>query len=255
MSKDPAFLFYSSDFLSGVVDLTMEERGQYITLLCLQHQKGRLSEKTIRLSLGNVSVDVLKKFQTDSEGFFFNNRLEEEIEKRIKFTESRRNNGSRGGRPKKEEKPNGLPYAKASENLTENENINENKDALKINKKEKQEIDFKILSEIEVGQAYEYVYFLGKKDILKDDIPNFWKAFILHKPDFDKESRSKQMQHFRDWLKFQKKQNLSNGTHQQTITTGKQSRSQQNSESVNYLLNSLAEDMQRIRTETDRTEI
>jgi len=51
MAKDPAFLFYSSDFLSGITDLTMEERGQYITLLCLQHQKGSLSEKTIRLSV------------------------------------------------------------------------------------------------------------------------------------------------------------------------------------------------------------
>ena len=29
MSKDPAFLFYSSDFLTGVMDLTMEENGIY----------------------------------------------------------------------------------------------------------------------------------------------------------------------------------------------------------------------------------
>jgi hypothetical protein len=62
MAKDPAFLFYSSDFLNGVADLTMEERGQFITLLCLQHQKGTLTDKTIRLSLGSVSVDVLSKF-------------------------------------------------------------------------------------------------------------------------------------------------------------------------------------------------
>ena len=43
MERDPAFLFYSSDFLSGIADLNMEERGQYITLLCVQHQKGRLN--------------------------------------------------------------------------------------------------------------------------------------------------------------------------------------------------------------------
>lgn len=46
-----------------------------------------------------------------------------------------------------------------------------------------------------------------------------------------------------------------NATHQQTSTTGKQSRSQQNAESVSYLLNSLAEDMQRIAGENDRTEV
>lgn len=100
MAKDPAFLFYSSDFLSGISDLTMEERGQYITMLCLQHQKGVLNEKTIRLNVGNVSVCVLEKFSKDPDGNFFNERLRQETEKRNKFTESRRNNGSNGGRPK-----------------------------------------------------------------------------------------------------------------------------------------------------------
>lgn len=132
MNKDPAFLFYSSDFLTGCIDLTMEERGQYITLICLQHQKGHLAEKTIRLSVGNVSEDVLKKFDTDENGLIFNKRIEEEIEKRRVFAESRRKNGKQGGRPKKplglpSEKPLGLP----SENLSENENENENEYAFK----------------------------------------------------------------------------------------------------------------------------
>ena len=124
MAKDPAFLFYSSDFLNGVADLTMDERGQFITLLCLQHQKGTLTDKTIRLSLGSVSVDVLSKFTKDKDGNFFNERLQEEIEKRIQFTESRRNNGSKGGRPKNNTKPLGL----AKHNLMEDVNENENED-------------------------------------------------------------------------------------------------------------------------------
>jgi hypothetical protein len=129
MAKDPAFLFYSSDFLNGVADLTMEERGQFITLLCLQHQKGTLTDKTIRLCLGSVSVDVLTKFSKDKDGNFFNERLNEEIEKRIQFTESRRNNGSKGGRPKNNTKPLGL----AKHNLMEDVNENENED-ININK-------------------------------------------------------------------------------------------------------------------------
>ena len=128
--KDPAFLFYSSDFLTGCASLTMEERGQYISLLCLEHQLGRLSEKTIRLSVGSVSVDVMDKFQQDENGLFFNERLEIEIEKRSNFIDTRRNNGLKGGRPKAEnKKPNGLangkPNAKANEKLIENENVNE----------------------------------------------------------------------------------------------------------------------------------
>ena len=132
--RDPAFLFYSSDFLTGCASLTMEERGQYISLLCLEHQLGRLSEKTIRLSVGSVSVDVMDKFQQDENGLFFNERLEIEIEKRSNFIDTRRNNGLKGGRPKAEnKKPNGLangkpnakPNAKANEKLIENENVNE----------------------------------------------------------------------------------------------------------------------------------
>ena len=35
-NKAPAFQLYAQDFLTGVMDLTMEERGVYITLLCKQ---------------------------------------------------------------------------------------------------------------------------------------------------------------------------------------------------------------------------
>lgn len=141
MANDPAFLFYSSDFLSGVTDLTMEERGQYITLLCLQHQKGLLTDKTIRLCVGSVSVDVLSKFKKTESGNFINIRLEEEIQKRLNFVQSRKDNGFKGGRPKKEKPTNNhmvnrsLTYGKAKNNLPENENENENKEVI-INKSE-----------------------------------------------------------------------------------------------------------------------
>jgi len=129
MAKDPAFLFYSSDFLNGISDLTMEERGQYITLLCLQHQKGELTDKTIRLSVGSVSVDVISKFSKLDNGNLVNDRLIIEIEKRKNFTESRRNNGKKGGRPTK---PIGYP----KNNLMEDENENINEDII-LDKKEK----------------------------------------------------------------------------------------------------------------------
>lgn len=75
MAKDPAFLLYTSLFLSGVSDLTMEERGQYITLLCLQHQKGELTPKNIKLTIQNVSVDVMSKFKELDSGNFVNEKL------------------------------------------------------------------------------------------------------------------------------------------------------------------------------------
>lgn len=129
--KDPAFLFYSSDFMTGISDLNMEERGQYITLLCLQHQKGHLSEKTIRLNVANLSEDVLIKFKKDENGLYYNQRLDLEIEKRAFFVDSRRENGKLGGRPKiVEKKPNGKPNGKPKGNrkaiLPENVNEIEN---------------------------------------------------------------------------------------------------------------------------------
>lgn len=130
MAKDPAFLFYSSDFLSGISDLTMEERGQYITLLCVQHQKGFLTEKTIRLLVGSVSVDVLDKFSIDKNGNYFNKRLKEEAEKRNKFTESRRNNGNLGGRPKKNKPKNNNHMVNHMEDV--NENVNKDKNIIEI---------------------------------------------------------------------------------------------------------------------------
>ena len=157
MAKDPAFLFYSSDFLNGVADLTMEERGQFITLLCLQHQKGTLTEKTIRLSLGSVSVDVLSKFTKDKDGNLYNERLQDEIEKRIQFTESRRNNGSKGGRPKNNTKPLGL----AKQNLMEDVNENENIDIIINVNKEKVELPFE---SIEFKTAWEQFKFYKKKE-------------------------------------------------------------------------------------------
>jgi uncharacterized protein YdaU (DUF1376 family) len=49
MAKDPAFLFYSKDWLEGTMELTAEEKGVYIDLLAHQHQKGSLPSDTKRL--------------------------------------------------------------------------------------------------------------------------------------------------------------------------------------------------------------
>ncbi len=124
MAKDPAFLFYSQDFLTGVQDLTMEERGQYITLLCLHHQKGRLTKKVIQLSChGNATADVMAKFRQDESGLFFNERLEEEVLKRKKHCEKQSDRAKEGWKNRKND---ATAYATAMPLEDENENVNEN---------------------------------------------------------------------------------------------------------------------------------
>ena len=61
--KDPAFLFYSSDFLSGTMLMSDEEIGQYIKLLCLQHQKGHLKEKDMLNICKRQNEEILKKMK------------------------------------------------------------------------------------------------------------------------------------------------------------------------------------------------
>ncbi|MFN9114314.1 MAG: hypothetical protein ACK5XN_29990 [Bacteroidota bacterium] len=90
--KDPAFLFYSSDFLTGTMLMTMEQKGKYITLLCLQHQKGHLTEKDMLNICLAYDEDIWNKFQKDKEGLFYNARLRSEIERRKAYSESRRQN-------------------------------------------------------------------------------------------------------------------------------------------------------------------
>jgi uncharacterized protein YdaU (DUF1376 family) len=123
MSKDPAVLFYTSDFLTGTAFFTDAERGQYIRLLCEQHQNGHIPENhmvSVCLSLGSP---VIKKFVRDENGNYYNERMEQEIQKRRHFLDTRYFNGKKGGRPAK---PNKKPNKKPTENLSDNDNENGN---------------------------------------------------------------------------------------------------------------------------------
>ncbi len=119
MSKDPAFLFYSSDFLTGTLLMSMEQKGKFITLLCIQHQKGHMIEKDMLQICGTYDEDIFSKFKKDNDGKFYNERLKEEVEKRKAYSESRRNN-----RKKKEDMIDiSKTYVQHMENENENENV------------------------------------------------------------------------------------------------------------------------------------
>jgi uncharacterized protein YdaU (DUF1376 family) len=92
MAKDPAYLFYSDNFLSGTMFLTNEQCGKYIRLLCAQHLTGHLHEKDMLKICGTKDEDIWRKFIVDAQGMYYNERLENEINKRKKFSESRSNN-------------------------------------------------------------------------------------------------------------------------------------------------------------------
>jgi len=136
MSKDPAFLFYSSDFLTGTMFLTNEQIGIFIRLLCVQHQKGRLREKDMLKICKTYDEDVFEMFTKDDENLFYNERLEAEVNKRKAYSESRRNNRKNKTTPPKNTS---LTYVKHMENENENENVIINRNRNKSNIPTKEE--------------------------------------------------------------------------------------------------------------------
>lgn len=145
--KDPAFLFYSNDFLSGTMLMTDEETGQYIKLLCLQHQKGHLKEKDMLNICKSYNEEIFSKFKKDKDENYYNERLEYEVNKRKAYSESRRNNRRKKETYEKDMKNIYNSYEEHMEN--ENENVNENININKNNskrgskgKKEEEKIHF-----------------------------------------------------------------------------------------------------------------
>jgi uncharacterized protein YdaU (DUF1376 family) len=83
MAKDPAFLFYPSDFLTGTMFMSNEQVGIYIRLLCSQHQHGGIIDKISFNSLVGSNEIVRTKF-IETELGFYNVRLMEVMELRNK---------------------------------------------------------------------------------------------------------------------------------------------------------------------------
>lgn len=92
MAKDPAFLFYPGDYVSGTMGMTFEEKGAYMDLLMLQFNRGHMNTHMIQHTIGHLWEQVKCKFIQDDEGLWYNVRLDIEKDKRKTFTESRRNN-------------------------------------------------------------------------------------------------------------------------------------------------------------------
>lgn len=104
MAKSSTFPFSPDDFLLGVKQMTMIQRGQYITLLCHQWQYGHGIEKSMIQDLIGMPwhefPPILRhKFQDFGE-FVANPRLLSVYTHRMAFLQKQRENGGLGGRPK-----------------------------------------------------------------------------------------------------------------------------------------------------------
>lgn len=114
MAKDPAFLFYSKDWLEGTMELTAEEKGVYIDLLAHQHQKGTLPSETKRLCklVGLSEADFIQiwcgikqKFKAAEDDRLHNLKLTGVVTERLEIGKKNRIIGCLGVAIRQSKKP------------------------------------------------------------------------------------------------------------------------------------------------------
>jgi hypothetical protein len=200
--KDPAFLFYPQDFLVGTMIMSDEQVGKYIRLLCLQHAKGgKLTEKDILKITGSHDDEIMEKFVKYEDGYA-NKRLLEEMQKRVDYSQKRKENIMK--RWNKKEDTSVIPphinsdtsviqlYNNGNTNVipleNENEYVNEDIKSLDVKVKRKvfipptlNEVEAYCISRnnnVDAKQFYDYFTVMKWIDKQGDPVKN-WKGKII----------------------------------------------------------------------------
>jgi hypothetical protein len=163
MAKDPAMLWYWADWNSGTTTLSRFLKGCYMDLLHAQFNSGHLSLDEIKTVLGSdfgtAWPTLQKKFKKDDDGLFFNVRLQEEKEKRIAFTTSRRNNLESKAHTDKHKGKHMAPHM---------DNVNVNKDEIVFGEKKETSIVIKkVFANDMVKRVYDLEKFFEANDQLE----------------------------------------------------------------------------------------
>lgn len=120
--RDPAFPFYADDFLGGTAEMSAEEVGGYIRLLCHQWTKGSIPNDEERLGrmaglMGSPSLRyVVAKFALCDDGNLRNRRLDQIRIEREAYKARQADSGASGAKKRWNGKrtdgdPNGDPMA------------------------------------------------------------------------------------------------------------------------------------------------
>lgn len=247
MAKDPAVLWYWNDWQGGTVTLNRHLKGCYIDLLHAQFNNGRLSLAQVKTVLG---VDFAQgwpalqaKFKKDGSDNYYNERLDEEIQKRRAFSKKQSDTAKKRWGDKS---GNATAYAKGMP--LENENEIENAIVVKDGGPGEElpgpvkgiftdMIDKQIeLTDLQIQNTITFVRIVSKKTLTVQEVRDYWDAFKINqfykhewKPSFEDV-----VSHFQHSLKIEKQKN---GTHQQAFKPGNKSTG------AEQLLSSLKEDI------------
>jgi len=219
MAKDPAILWYWNDWNGGTSTFTRHLKGCYIDLLSSQFNSGRLSLAEIKTVLGAdfgpTWPSLQKKFRKDENGLYYNERMEDEKEKRKKFTDGRKKNleGSKKKHHMGSLVGNGMENH--VEDVIENGNVFRGKEGSPRVEKEvtlspegfySDTLDKSIdLTDLEIGATIEYLRYTVKKVLDTREVVERWEAFKIKWFSIHEwyNSYEKLISHFRDSLKFE----------------------------------------------------
>jgi len=90
--QDPAYRLYTSDFIARTQFMTDEQVGKYMRILCYQHQNGHLTEAEMSSFCKGMDEVVYSKFLKDEKGLYFNEEMENEINRRKIISEKKSQN-------------------------------------------------------------------------------------------------------------------------------------------------------------------
>ena len=164
-NKDPAVLFFTSDFLSSTFLWSYEDVGKYIRLLCLQHQQKGLTESDLD-AICQGSDRVREKFQRGDDGKFYNLRMQMEIERRENYLMSQTEKAYKGAHARWKDArgdASGMPQAMLGQCPGGNENITRNRYIDIDNKK--------------MGSGEEEKKEKSQIDIYIDRFERFWRGY------------------------------------------------------------------------------
>jgi uncharacterized protein YdaU (DUF1376 family) len=199
MAKDPAFLFYPNDWIGGTMGMTFEEKGAYMELLMMQFNRGHMTTHMVGQVVGQLWDKIKDKFKQDEHGMWFNSRLDEEKNKRQKFTQSRRNNISGENQYTKKIELKTTSERSHDQHMTthmEDVNVNENEIDYFFNslifienwktwkEYKKNQFNFNFKSTNSEQIAINHLIKLSEKkeqnaiDIINQSIANGWKGFF-----------------------------------------------------------------------------
>ena len=101
--KDPAFLFYPTEFMLECSLMPDDEVGKYIKVFCNFHVHGHLSEKEIERICDGHYDSIFSKLLKDENGLYYHLRMEHELHRRKCYVGNRMQNFA-GSKKKSENK-------------------------------------------------------------------------------------------------------------------------------------------------------